>query len=146
MPFLIELEVSIDCMFPHAREKLAVLRRFICDAVQLQSLTIYAHSRSVRLLGPLVETVEACVTIQRIEVDSHGHRGDYDDDVMVVQLRRFAARNEQLARFMASPNTYPNVQLLDLMRQFNNCPTGRYRLARCLPGMFTIQSGHSLFQ
>ena len=90
--------------------------------------------------------MEACTTITRIALDYNGGRGDYDGNVSVVQLRSFATRNVQLALFTASPSTYPNDQLLDLMRQFDNCPTGRYRLARSLLGMFTFQSGHSLFR
>jgi hypothetical protein len=145
--FLIELDVSLFFFFESAETmaKLDVLRQFICDAVQLQSLTIIMDPQTIPLLRPLVETMDACATITRIEVDYNGGRGGQNDNDIVVQLQSFATRNEQLFLFMASPNTYPNDQLLDLMRQFDNCPTGRYRLARSLPEMFTFQGGHSLF-
>jgi hypothetical protein len=151
--FLSELDVFIECSFSRAREKVDVLRRFIGDAVQLQNLTIITNPQAAQLFRSLVETLEACTTITRLEVGREGNQGNNrtyvgDEDVtnVVQQLRRFAARNEQLALFRASPNTYPNDQLLDLMRQFDNCPTGRYRLACSLPGVFTFQRGDSVFQ
>ena len=60
------------------------------------------------------------------------------NDVVQQQFQQIAARNEKLAQFTANSSTYPQDQLLDLMRQFDNCPTGRYRLARTLPGVFSF--------
>jgi hypothetical protein len=130
-----------------------VLRRFIGDAAELQNLTIFINPQTAPLLRSLVETLEACTTITLLEVGSEGNQGDNssssdddDDDADIVQqFKRIAVRNEKLAQFMASPNTYPKDQLLDLMRQFDNCPTGRYRLACSLPEIFDFQRGDSLF-
>jgi hypothetical protein len=150
--FLIELNVSIECYVAEATSKVYVLRRFIGEAVQLQSLAIFPNHLTVFLLRSLVETLEACSTITRIEVGNYDAEGvpqvqpiaARDADI-VLQFRQIAARNDKLAQFMASPNTYSKDQLLDLLQQFDHCPTGRYRLARTLPEVFNFQRGDSLF-
>ena len=52
-------------------------------------------------------------------------------------MTRIATRNRTLARFVANPSTFPSSDAMrSLMNQFannNNCPSGRFMLARGLP-------------
>ena len=49
-------------------------------------------------------------------------------------------RNRELDGFITLLDIYATDQLLILMSQFNKCPTGRYRLAAGLPGIFSLTS------
>jgi hypothetical protein len=91
--------------------------------------------------------LEACATVTEIHVnDNDGDGIPYALPVPEVQpLRRITARNRVLGEFVANPSTLPNDKLLTLMRQFNNCPTGLYMLARRLPEVYSFQKGNSLF-
>ena len=152
--FLIKLFVSIcDDDDDDALQKVDALRRFISDAVQLQRLTIFANHLTASWLRRLVGTMEAFTTITRIEVIIHGgprrYRtalGDEENANVVQQLRRCAARNKRLALFRASPNTYPNDQLLDLLLQLDKSPTGRFQLVRSLPEILSFPTTERLFQ
>ena len=129
-----------------ATAKLDSLARMIWGAVRLESLTIRTLEDN-RLRPPrrLLQALEACASVTEIQVNKDSNRAIFSKrDVQL--LRRVTARNQELARWMASPHTYPNEQLLTLMRQFDSCPTGRFMLSRLLPELFSFQKGSSLFQ
>ena len=58
----------------------------------------------------------------------------------VQQLQLIASRNRELARWVAMPNTHSAFELMSLILQLENCPTGRYMLARCLLGMVSFEN------
>lgn len=77
--------------------------------------------------------IEACATVTQIELDVDDLPIDFSPAFMQRALQTIATRNRQLARFRDNPSAYPIDELLALMRQFDNNPTGRYMLARCFP-------------
>ena len=91
-----------------------------------------------------VDAVEACSTIMQIQLDNMPVRFGFCRAESEPKLQSIATRNRALARFVSNPRAYPGDELLALMRQSDNCPTGRYMLARCLPGIpsFFQDQGH----
>ena len=81
----------------------------------------------------VLDVIEACATVTQIQL------GEFQIDSVkrrLGKLEAFATRNCELARFVANPRAYPSGdELLALMSQFDNCPTGRYMLARCFPAI-----------
>ena len=81
----------------------------------------------------VLDVIEACATVTQIQL------GEFQIASVkrrLGKLEAFATRNCELARFVANPRAYPSGdELLALMSQFDNCPTGRYMLARCFPAI-----------
>ena len=124
--------------------KMDLLASMIRGAVQLRTLAIEnnsdTHTRICRFNPPpqLIQAIEACATVTWIELNNYGDRNDFDLD-QVQQLRNVRARNNELARFIENPCMYPTESLMALLCQFDNCPTGRYMLARRLPEHFSFE-------
>ena len=75
--------------------------------------------------------MDACVTVTRIAVTPM---------VVAPELQAIMERNRELARCIADPGTYyRSDQLPELMGRFANCPTGRYMLVLCLPGIISFE-------
>ena len=128
-------------------KKMESLTRIIQGAVKLKSLTIqnyviYGRSQ-LSPPRPLFQALEACASVTEIHVNN-SNRHDFTESE-VRQLHRITARNSELGQFMANPITFPNDKLLSLMRQFNDCPSGLYMLARRVPEAFSFATGNSLF-
>ena len=90
-----------------------------------------------------MNAIDACATVTQIQLASHFAPSDFCPDAVHQKLQTIAMRNRELARFVANPHKYPHNDLLKLMRQFDNSPTGRYMLARCfaeMPSFFKIKS------
>ena len=136
-----ELTVAIQCDHEEAATKLELLARFIQDAVQLNHITIQSRGsvsiypdRRVCLSPHLIQTLDACTTITQIQVD----RILIPDEVQQLYSQQIAKRNTELNHFVTDPVAYPVRELLALMSLFDNCPTGRYMLARRLPEAFSF--------
>jgi hypothetical protein len=80
------------------------------------------------------DVIAACATVTQIQLRNRISPINFRPG----ELQVIAARNRELARFIANPREYPGDELLALMSQFGSCPTGRYMLARCLPGIPTF--------
>ena len=90
-----------------------------------------------------LDAIDACANVTQIQLASHFAPSDFCPDAVHQKLQTIAMRNRELARFVANPHKYPHNDLLKLMRQFDNSPTGRYMLARCfaeMPSFFKIKS------
>ena len=126
-------------------ERLEALTRMIRGAVKLNSLTIKTYgSYHPRLPRQLVQALEACASVTEIHVNNDGERQDFTEHEE-QQLRQVTARNSELGQFVSNPSTFPIAKLLNLMRQFDKCPTGLYVLTRRLPEMFSFEKGNCLF-
>ena len=77
----------------------------------------------------------ACPTVTQIQLDRRYPPDDFRPAFVQQTLQAIASRNRELARFMDNPRTYPGDELLTLIREFDNNPTGRYMLARCFPAI-----------
>ena len=84
----------------------------------------------------MIKAIEGCATITQFSLIHEGRY--YVDRPLNSKIRRALARNNELARFVASPSTYPTHSLPSLMVQFDQCPSGRYMLARRLPEMLSF--------
>ena len=138
--------VNIHCDRRDTTERLKLITGMIRDSVQLQSLALYFNTgcRGYDPPPPFLPALEASASITRLQVnrehmsllrDPPGFSPD-----QVLQMRNITARNEELARFEANPSIYPIENWLVLVRCFDNCPTGRYRLARHLPEVFSLET------
>ena len=106
--------------------KVELIATMIRGAVQLSSFAIEYTCHT----GTLCQAIEACATVTRIQVNKFEHHFSPDQ---VQQLQKVTARNKELTWFRVNPSIYPARNLPALMCQFDNCPTGRYMLARRLP-------------
>jgi hypothetical protein len=79
-----------------------------------------------------MDVIEASATITQIDLYYYVSTDFYQPAVQ-RKMHTITTRNHELARFTADPRVYPVEELLELMTQFDRCPTGRYRLARCFP-------------
>ena len=121
---------------PSRRQLLKYLTRLIRKAAKLKSLTVREHCHvRLRLSSRMIEAIEGCATITQFRL-IHETRSDERQD---PDIRRALARNNELARFVASPSTYPTQSLPSLILQFDNCPSGRFMLARCLPEVLSFE-------
>ena len=93
-----------------------------------------------------VDAVEACSTVMQIQLDDMPVRFDFCRAELELKLQSIATRNRALARFVANPRAYPGDELLALIGKFDKCPTGRYVLACCIPGIpsFFQDQGHGV--
>ena len=94
----------------------------------------------------VMDVIEACATVTQIQLDNDNPPRNFLPDANQEKLQEIATRNRALACFVANPRTYPDDELLKLMRQFDNSPTGRYMLAQSFPGIpffFKIKSADS---
>ena len=76
-----------------------------------------------------LDAIEACTTVTQVQL------GNFLPAAVQEKLQTIATRNRELARFIANPRAYLGDELVKLIRKLDNCPTGRYMLARCLPGI-----------
>jgi hypothetical protein len=83
----------------------------------------------------VMDVIEACATVTQIQLHNDLPPFDFRPVEVQEKLREIVTRNRNLARFVANPRAYPGDELLALMTQFDKSPTGRYMLARCLPGI-----------
>ena len=91
----------------------------------------------------VMDAIEACPSVTQIQHDHQFRQSGLRRSAVQRKLQAIAARNRALARFVADPRAYAGDELLTLMRQFDNCPTGRYMLVCCLlgiPSFFKIQN------
>ena len=148
MATLIDLFVDLSPGFhvDNTTEKLESLIRMIRGAVKLRILCFIYGNRSNPMRPPreLCQVLEACSSVLQIKVDIIGNPY-YFTEPEKHQLNRISVRNIELCHFMADPPSFPNAKLLNLMPQFNDCPSGLYRLTRRLPEVFSFAKGHSLF-
>ena len=142
----------LNILFERYREenettkKLESLTRMIRGAVKLNRL-IVCNLGSLNPLSPprqFFQAFEACPTVTEIYVNSDVDRHDFTEPEE-RQLRQVAARNSELEQFVANPSTFPNDNLLYLISQFDNCPSGLYMLTRRLPEAFSFAKGNTLF-
>ena len=82
-----------------------------------------------------IDIIEACTTVTQILMEKSYPPIDFSPAVIQRLLQAIATRNRKLAQFVANPQGYPGSDLLVLMHKFDRSPTGRYRLARCFPGI-----------
>ena len=138
---------DLTVYFPDDADTFAKVERLvgmIRGAIQLSSLAIENGSGDgfdlCRFNPPpqLFQAIEACATLTRIEVNHHGDRRDFSPD-QVQQLQKVTTRNKELNWFRVNPCIYPTRNLPALMCQFDNCPTGRYMLARRLPELLSFE-------
>ena len=86
-----------------------------------------------------MNAIEACTTVLHIELELRYTPIAYRSAAVRRKLQVIATRNRELARFVADPRAYPTGnEMLALMGQFDNCPTGRYMLARCFPEIYSF--------
>ena len=116
--------------------RLESLTRMIRGAEKLNTLYIRigANDRQTLPVRQLINAMEGCATITKIEETGFTRRQHN-------QLRRITARNRKLARLAvaAGPSsTCPTHSLPDLIVQFDQCPSGRYMLARRLPEVLSF--------
>ena len=92
--------------------------------------------------------IEACATVTQIQLDSSWPPGAFRSAAVQQKLQTITTRNRNLARFVVNPRRdyqSSDEDMLALMRQFDNSPTGRYILARCfpeIPSLFQDQEEH----
>jgi hypothetical protein len=114
----------------HKHTKLSILARMIRGAIKLNKVTLRNLARSpwLRPERAFFQRVAANSTLTRMELVRMHSKA-------VARLQGIATRNTELARFVASPSTYPIDAVLSLANQFSNdhCPTGLYVLARSFP-------------
>jgi hypothetical protein len=95
----------------------------------------------------VMDVIEACATVTQIQLSERYTPDDFTPTSAQAKLQSIATRNRELARFVANPREYPRGdELVALMSQLDNSPTGRYMLACCFPGMdsfFKIKSTDS---
>ena len=153
----------IDCfeyMDNDASAKVNVLESYFHGGTKLDALRLWTR---VRPPPELFRAMEACATVTRMELRSDGRisdglwtRNDFtvpdqmDFRLALEQLLDMvgpgitthpdiAARNRVLQVFLKNPNMFHVKILLILPLLFNNCPTGRFLLARCLPTVVPFQ-------
>ena len=127
-----------DCEIPGRYEELQSLARTIRRAAKLKSLLIEEHYHyRLRLPSRMIKAIDGCATITQFAA-IHDIRPDLDRP-LPLQLQRTLARNNELARFVASPSTYPTHSLPNLILQFDQCPSGRYMLVRRLPEVLSFE-------
>ena len=83
----------------------------------------------------IMDAIDACVTTTQIQLDDNALPANFDPAAVQEQLHAITKRNLELAAFVANPGAYPGDESLKLMSQCDNCPTGRYMLARSFPGI-----------
>ena len=149
MTSVVELNVANDFDDYGHIGRLHEVSHFVSVASSLNLLTIRADPiQRYRDKSPkpihFFQNIQACATVTQIQVNNND-RDDFDADEMRL-LQKLTTRNQELARFITNPSTYPTDELLALIPDLDNCPTGRYMLARRLPGVFsfaTIQNTQS---
>ena len=136
-----DLTVVTFCVYkkdiPSRDKILENLTRLIQGTAKLQSLTLKErYYEQLILPSQMIKAIEGCATITQFSV-IHDVRSDLDRPPS-PEIRRALARNNELARFVASPSTYPTHRLPSLILQFNEYPAGRFMLARGLPEMLSF--------
>lgn len=138
---VIELDFCIDFRMDETTAKVECLTKFIRDAVKLLSLIIrfVGNAPSRNPIDLLLQAMEACATV--LVVKFHDDEDETNFSPADEQkLERVMIRNEELDNYVENPSTYPDAKLLWLMLQFDNCPTGRYLLARHLPEVLSFET------
>ena len=82
--------------------------------------------------------IEACATVTQIQLFDYPP-SDLPEEVP-QKLQKIAARNRKLIRCVANLQDCTDDELVVLLSQFANCPTGRYMLARSFPPVFSAQN------
>jgi hypothetical protein len=85
----------------------------------------------------MIKAIEGCATITQFSL-IHVIRPEFDRSPN-PEIHRALARNNDLARFVSCPSTYPTHNLPSLIVQFDQCPSGRFMLARRLPEMLSFE-------
>lgn len=80
----------------------------------------------------LLRVIDECVTLNEVHVIDHENRVFSQEEIELLQGGRIE-RNMALRRFVANPTEFPARDLLALMLQLQNCPSGSFALARALP-------------
>ena len=113
-----------------------------CVGLQEELSSFFPTTTDPYLVSPppqFLQAVDACATVTTIEVQDVDPFTFFSPELK-QQLEAIARRNRELARLVANPSAFPMSRLPSLMLQLGNCPTGRYMLARCLPGMVSFES------
>jgi hypothetical protein len=83
----------------------------------------------------VMAVIEACTTVTQIRLDRFRPPDHFPLAAVRRTLQTITTRNHELARFVANPGALPGDELLKLMSQCDNCPTGRYMIACCFPAI-----------
>jgi hypothetical protein len=105
---------------------------FVSELIQpsVQQLKLRSRCRY-----EVMHVIEACATVTRIQHNKSSRSTAFNPPAVQYKLQTITTRNRDLARFVTNPRAYPGEDLLALMGQCDKCPTGRYMLARCFPGI-----------
>lgn len=97
----------------------------------LHAVFFFVHELPSQAKKRFLRAVDACTTLTEIQVTDRRHHFS-QEEMQLLQEGRIG-RNNELRRFVANPDGYPERDLLKLMLQLQTCPTGLFELARELP-------------
>lgn len=83
----------------------------------------------------IMDVIEACATVTQIQQLDSSQTPYAFETPLQQKLQAIVTRNRELADFIVNPRAYPGNDLLALMSNFDNIPTGRYMLACHFPGI-----------
>jgi len=128
-----ELSLVLTNPLPDHRGKVEFLTKEMPDMASFQAVRITCGDRTrihPEIKRQFLREVDACNTLTEIQVDDVGN-GNFSQDE-IQWLRGRAERNRNLRLLKSSPLTFPQRELLVLMLKLQNCPSGRFELARAL--------------
>jgi len=82
------------------------------------------------------QAIDANATLTEIKIEEQGNRNISFNKEEIQWLEGRAKRNRNLRRLIENPGEFSDKEVLVLMLQLQNCPTGRLQLARALPVAF----------
>lgn len=124
-------DVLVKTMLPNMPE-LRVLCITLSDSViSSRGLTVNINAKTKQRFLQLVDE-NAILTDIQVIVEGGGDVEVFSQEE-IQWLQGRAIRNQRLLRFVTNPSSLSEKELLMLMLQLENCPTGRLQLARALP-------------
>jgi hypothetical protein len=125
--------LELGCVDVSEEKDKKMSRMRVLSALMKPSVEQLTLTRDCRIEA--MDVIEACATVKQIQLSRSSPVYAFRPDEVQQKLQVIATRNRKLARFVAKPREYPGSDLLALMSQFDNSPTGRYMLACCFPGI-----------
>jgi len=129
-------ELSVWFVRYHSGEMIDSLSKSILEMAKLRVLRInicFARRIDQERKNRFLRAIDACATLKEIYVADESEGDNFSRaEIQLLQDGR-SERNNALRRLVANPSDFPGKQLLTLMLQLENCPTGRFQLARALP-------------